>query len=155
MAEYILEAGGTMAFTFHVLFMLFNLFIIYQFYFNDKFFNELGFSNEEPKLVFRGPLGAVFLTMLLMSILLTFDVTGNTYEENVVQYKFWYSFLFMLMAIALISSVVRYFNLVNNYGITPNIRGVMFPLVGLVLIILRTIFEGLLINYKRFNNRLF
>ena len=55
MAEYILEAGGTMAFTFHVLFMLFNLFIIYQFYFNDKFFNELGFSNEEPKLVFRGP----------------------------------------------------------------------------------------------------
>ena len=142
MAEYILEAGGTMAFTFHVLFMLFNLFIIYQFYFNDKFFNELGFSNEEPKLVFRGPLGAVFLTMLLMSILLTFDVTGNTYDENVVQYKFWYSFLFMLFAIALISSVVRYFNLVNNYGITPNIRGVMFPLVGLVLIILRTIFEG-------------
>ena len=76
------------------------------------------------------------------SILLTFDVTGNTYEENVVQYKFWYSFLFMLFAIALISSVVRYFNLVNNYGITPNIRGVMFPLVGLVLIILRTIFEA-------------
>ena len=134
MEQIILEAGGTMAFTFHVLFMLFNLFIIYQFYFNDKFFNELGFSNEEPKLVFRGPLGAVFL--------LTFDVTGNTYEENVVQYKFWYSFLFMLMAIALISSVVRYFNLVNNYGITPNIRGVMFPLVGLVLIILRTVFEG-------------
>ena len=89
MADYILEAGGTMAFTFHVLFMLFNLFIIYQFYFNDKFFNELGFSNEEPKLVFRGPLGAVFLTMLLMSILLTFDVTGNTYDENVVQYKFY------------------------------------------------------------------
>mgnify|MGYP003299994625 CR=1 FL=1 len=91
-------------------------------------------------MVFRGPLGAVFLTMLLMSILLTFDVTGNTYEENVVQYKFWYSFLFMLMAIALISSVVRYFNLVNNYGITPNIRGVIFPLVGLILIILRSIF---------------
>ena len=42
MAQYILEAGGTMAFTFHVLFMLFNLFIIYQFYFNNKFFNELG-----------------------------------------------------------------------------------------------------------------
>ena len=66
----------------------------------------------------------------------------NTYDENVVQYKFWYSFLFMLFAIALISSVVRYFKLVNNYGITPNIRGVIFPLVGLVLIILRTIFEG-------------
>ena len=107
MSELILEAGGSLAFTFHVLFMLFNLFIIYQFYLNDKFFNELGFSNEEPKLVFRGPLGSVFLAMLLMSILLTFDVTGNTYEENVVQYKFWYSFLFMLMAIALISSVVR------------------------------------------------
>ena len=47
-----------------------------------------------------------------------------------------------LFAIALISSVVRYFNLVNNYGITPNIRGVMFPLVGLILIIIRTVFEG-------------
>ena len=93
-------------------------------------------------VLFIASLGAVFLAMLLMSVLLTFDVTGNTYEENVVQYKFWYSFLFMLMAIALISSVVRYFNLVNNYGITPNIRGVMFPLVGLVLIILRTVFEG-------------
>ena len=55
---------------------------------------------------------------------------------------FTFHVLFMLMAIALISSVIRYFNLVNNYGITPNIRGVMFPLVGLVIIILRTIFEG-------------
>ena len=142
MAEYILEAGGTLAFTFHVLFMLFNLFIIYQFYFNDKFFNELGFSNEEPKLVFRGPLGAVFLTMLLMSILLTFDVTGNTYEENVVQYKFWYSFLFILFAMATINGFLRFFNLVNNYGVKPNIRGLLFPLVGIIIIILRTIFEG-------------
>ena len=33
MTEYILEAGGTIAFTFHVLFMLFNLFVIYQFFF--------------------------------------------------------------------------------------------------------------------------
>ena len=142
MSELIIEAGGTSAFIFHVLFMLFNLFIIIQFYFNEKFFSELGFSNDEPKLIFRGPLGAVFIAMLLMSILLTFDVTGNTYEENVVQYKFWYSFLFMLMAIALISSIIRYFNLVNNYGVTLNIRGVIFPLVGLILIILRTIFEG-------------
>ncbi len=142
MDQLILEAGGNIAFVFHVLFMLFNLFIIIQFYFNNKFFNELGFSNEEPKLVFRGPLGAVFIAMLFMSILLTFDVTGNTYAENVVQYKFWYSFLFILMAIALISSVIRYFNLVNNYGITPNIRGVMFPLIGVILIIIRTIFES-------------
>ena len=142
MAQHILEAGGTMAFTFHVLFMLFNLFIIYQFYFNNKFFNELGFSNEEPKLVFRGPLGAVFLTLLLMSVLLTFDVTGNTYEENVVQYKFWYSFLFILFAMATINGFLRFFNLVNNYGLTPNIRGLMFPLVGIIIIILRTIFEG-------------
>ena len=142
MNQIILEAGGTMAFIFHVLFMLFNLFIIYQFYFNDKFFNELGFSNEEPKLVFRGPLGAVFLTMLLMSILLTFDVTGNTYDENVVQYKFWYSFLFMLMAIALISALLRYFNVVSNYGVTPNIRVIMFPLIGLLIILLRTFTES-------------
>ena len=141
MSELVLEAGGTLPFIFHVLFMIFNLFIIIQFYFNNKFFDELGFSTEEPKFVFRGPLGAVFLTMLLMSILLTFDVTGNTYDENVIQYKFWYSFLFMLMAIALISSGVRYFNLVNNYGITPNIRGLMFPLIGLIIIILRTFSE--------------
>ena len=140
MSDLILEAGGTLAFAFHVLFMLFNVFIIVQFYFSKSFYDN--FSTEEPKIVFRGPFGAVFITILIMSILLTFDVTGNTYDENVVQYKFWYSFLFMLMAIALISSVIRYFNLVNNYGITPNIRGVMFPLVGLVLIILRTIFEA-------------
>jgi len=142
MSDLILEAGGNLAFTFHVLFMLFNLFIIIQFYLNDKFFNELGFSNEEPKLVFRGPLGAVFLAMLLMSILLTFDVTGNTYDENVVQYKFWYSFLFILMAIAFASAALRYFNLVNNYGITPNIRGLLFPLIGVIIILLRTFTEA-------------
>ena len=51
MAEYILEAGGTMAFTFHVLFMLFNLFIIYQFYFNDKFFNTRLLSRQNIKSV--------------------------------------------------------------------------------------------------------
>ena len=59
----------------------------------------------------------------------------------------------MLMAIALISSVIRYFNLVNNYGITPNIRGVMFPLIGIILIIIRTIFS-LLINKLLKNNKL-
>ena len=36
MSDLILEAGGTTAFIFHVLFMLFNLFIIYQFYFNNS-----------------------------------------------------------------------------------------------------------------------
>ena len=46
MTELILEAGGTMAFAFHVLFMLFILFVIYQFFLNNKFFSELGFSNE-------------------------------------------------------------------------------------------------------------
>tara|TARA_Y100000591_G_C21238729_1_gene408005 strand:- start:244 stop:480 length:237 start_codon:yes stop_codon:yes gene_type:complete len=77
-----------------------------------------------------------------MSILLTFDVTGNTYDENVVQYKFWYSFLFMLMAIALISALLRYFNVVSNYGVTPNIRVIMFPLIGIVIILLRTFTEA-------------
>ena len=142
MADIILEAGGTLAFTFHVLFMLFNAFIIYQFFLNNKFYDQLGFSNEEPKTIFRGVLGVVFLAILLMSILLTFDVTGNTYEENVVQYKFWYSFLFILFAMATINGFLRFFNLVNNYGLTPNIRGLMFPLVGIIIIILRTIFEG-------------
>ena len=94
MAQHILEAGGNLPFTFHVLFMLFNLFVIYQFFFNNKFYDELGFSNEEPKTIFRGVLGVVFLAILLMSILLTFDVTGNTYEENLIQYEFWYSFCF-------------------------------------------------------------
>jgi len=142
MADIILEAGGTLAFTFHVLFMLFNAFVIYQFFLNNKFYDQLGFSNEEPKTIFRGVLGVVFLAILLMSILLTFDVTGNTYEENVVQYKFWYSFLFILFAMATINGFLRFFNLVNNYGFKPTIRGLMFPLIGIVLIIIRTIFEG-------------
>jgi len=142
MVDIILEAGGTLAFTFHVLFMLFNTFIIYQFFLNNKFYDQLGFSNEEPKTIFRGVLGVVFLAILLMSILLTFDVTGNTYEENVVQYKFWYSFLFILFAMATINGFLRFFNLVNNYGFKPTIRGLMFPLIGIILIIIRTIFEG-------------
>ena len=142
MGDLILEAGGTLAFTFHVVFMLFNAFVVYQFFLNNKFYDQLGFSNEEAKTIFRGAFGVVFLAILLMSILLTFDVTGNTYEENVVQYKFWYSFLFILFAMATINGFLRFFNLVNNYGLTPNIRGLMFPLVGIIIIILRTIFEG-------------
>ena len=142
MADIILEAGGTLAFTFHVLFMLFNAFVVYQFFLNNKFYDQLGFSNEEPKTIFRGVLGVVFLAILVMSILLTFDVTGNTYEENVVQYKFWYSFLFILFAMATINGFLRFFNLVNNYGFKPTIRGLMFPLIGIILIIIRTIFEG-------------
>tara|TARA_B100000212_G_scaffold223050_1_gene169132 strand:+ start:465 stop:890 length:426 start_codon:yes stop_codon:yes gene_type:complete len=140
MSDLILEAGGTLAFAFHVLFMLFNVFIIVQFYFSKSFYDS--FSTEEPKIVFRGPFGAVFIAILIMSILLTFDVTGNTYDENVVQYKFWYSFLFMLMAIALISALLRYFNIVSNYGVTPNIRVIMFPLIGLIIILLRTFTEA-------------
>ena len=142
MADIILEAGGTLAFTFHVLFMLFNAFVVYEFFLNNKFYDQLGFSNEEPKTIFRGVLGVVFLAILLMSILLTFDVTGNTYEENVVQYKFWYSFLFILFAMATINGFLRFYNLVNNYGFKPTIRGLMFPLIGIILIIIRTIFEG-------------
>ena len=142
MGDLILEAGGILAFTFHVLFMLFNAFVVYQFFLNNKFYDQLGFSNEEAKTIFRGAFGVVFLAILLMSILLTFDVTGNTYEENVVQYKFWYSFLFILFAMATINGFLRFFNLVNNYGFKPTIRGLMFPLIGIILIILRTIFEG-------------
>ena len=141
MADIILEAGGTLAFTFHVLFMLFNAFVVYQFFLNNKFYDQLGFSNEEPKTIFRGVLGVVFLAILLMSILLTFDVTGNTYEENVVQYKFWYSFLFILFAMATINGFLRFYNLVNNYGFKPTIRGLMFPLIGLILIIIRKLVE--------------
>ncbi len=122
--------------------MLFNAFVVYQFFLNNKFYDQLGYSNEEPKTIFRGVLGVVFLAILLMSILLTFDVTGNTYEENVVQYKFWYSFLFILFAMATINGFLRFYNLVNNYGFKPTIRGLMFPLIGIILIIIRTIFEG-------------
>lgn len=121
---------------------IFNPFVVYQFFLNNKFYDQLGYSNEEPKTIFRGVLGVVFLAILLMSILLTFDVTGNTYEENVVQYKFWYSFLFILFAMATINGFLRFYNLVNNYGFKPTIRGLMFPLIGIILIIIRTIFEG-------------
>ena len=139
MTQHILEAGGTLPFTFHVLFILFITFVIYQFFFNNKFYDELGFSNEEPKTIFRGVLGVLFLAILLMSILLTFDVTGNTYEENLIQYEFWYSFLLMLFTFAAINGALRAFNLVNNYGFKPNIRGLIFPLVGLILIVLKLI----------------
>ncbi|MBL6675019.1 MAG: hypothetical protein ISQ38_02505 [Alphaproteobacteria bacterium] len=121
---------------------IFNPFVVYQFFLNNKFYDQLGYSNEEPKTIFRGVLGVVFLAILLMSILLTFDVTGNTYEENVVQYKFWYSFLFILFAMATINGFLRFYNLVNNYGFKTTIRGLMFPLIGIILIIIRTIFEG-------------
>ena len=119
--------------------MLFIAFVIYQFFLNNKFYDELGFSNEEPKTIFRGVLGVLFLAILLMSILLTFDVTGNTYEENLIQYEFWYSFLLMLFTFATINGALRAFNLVNNYGFKPNIRGLIFPLVGLILIVLKLI----------------
>lgn len=121
---------------------IFNPFVVYQFFLNNKFYDQLGYSNEEPKTIFRVVLGVVFLAILLMSILLTFDVTGNTYEENVVQYKFWYSFLFILFAMATINGFLRFYNLVNNYGFKTTIRGLMFPLIGIILIIIRTIFEG-------------
>ena len=139
MSQHILEAGGTLPFTFHVLFMLFIAFVICENILNNKFYDELGFSNEEPKTIFRGVLGVLFLAILLMSILLTFDVTGNTYEENLIQYEFWYSFLLMLFTFAAINGALRAFNLVNNYGFKPNIRGLIFPLVGLILIVLKLI----------------
>ena len=89
MTQHILEAGGTLPFTFHVLFMLFIAFVIYQFFLN--------------------------------------------------QYEFWYSFLLMLFVFATINGALRAFNLVNNYGFKPNIRGLIFPLVGLILIVLKLI----------------
>ena len=48
----------------------------------------------------------------------------------------------MLMAIALISAILRYFNVVSNYGVTPNIRVIMFPLIGLIIILLKTFTEA-------------
>jgi hypothetical protein len=43
---------------------------------------------------------------------------------------------------ATINGFLRFYNLVNNYGFKPTIRGLMFPLIGIILIIIRTIFEG-------------
>ena len=63
----------------------------------------------------------------------------NTYEENIIQYEFWYSFLAILFLFATINGVLRYFNFVNNYGFKPNIRGLMFPLIGLILVALKLI----------------
>ena len=96
-------------------------------------------NNEEPKTIFRGVLGVVFLAILLMSILLTFDVTDNTYEENLIQYEFWYSFLAILFVFATVNGALRVFNLVNNYGFKPTTRGLIFPLIGLILVILKII----------------
>ena len=139
MSQHILEAGGILPFTFHLLFMLFNIFVIYQFFFNNKFYDELGFSNEEAKTIFRGNFGVIFIVILLMSVLLTFDVTENTYEENIVQYEFWYSFLAILFMFATINGILRYSNFVNNHGLKPNIRRLIFPLIGLILVALKLI----------------
>ena len=56
-----------------------------------------------------------------------------------------FNFLILIQALTYFK-LAPYFcpkiNLVNNYGFKPTIRGLMFPLIGIILIIIRTIFEG-------------
>ena len=89
----ILESGGMTSFVFHCLLIIFFGFVLYNIYFNPKFIEDSGFKSSEANLLFKGPVGTIILTFFIVSILLLFDVTGNTTEENVVQYEFWFSVL--------------------------------------------------------------
>ena len=85
----ILESGGMTSFVFHCLLIIFFGFVLYNIYLNSKFIEDSGFKSSEANLLFKGPVGTIVLTFFIASILLLFDVTGNTTEENVVQYEFW------------------------------------------------------------------
>ena len=85
------ESGGTLSFTLHCLLILFFGFVLFNIYFNPKFIEDSGFKSSEVNIMFKGPIGTLVLTFFIVSILLLFDVSGDTTEHNVVQYYFWFS----------------------------------------------------------------
>lgn len=107
----ILESGGMTSFVFHCLLIIFFGFVLYNIYFNPKFIEDSGFKSSEANLLFKGPVGTIILTFFIVSILLLFDVTGNTTEENVVQYEFWFSVLVIFFGLVLIKSIEIFRNI--------------------------------------------
>ena len=93
------------SFVFHCLLIIFFGFVLYNIYLNSKFIEDSGFKSSEANLLFKGPVGTKVLTFFIVSILLLFDVTGNTTEENVVQYEFWFSVLVIFFGLALVNNL--------------------------------------------------
>ena len=131
------ESGGTLSFTFHCLLILFFGFVLFNIYFNPKFIEDSGFKSSEVNLMFKGPIGTLVLTFFIVSILLLFDVAGDTTEHNVVQYYFWFSVLGIFFGLALANNLLRFLGILSLYGMERKIQTLIFPSVALILIILK------------------
>ena len=135
----ILESGGMTSFVFHCLLIIFFGFVLYNIYLNPKFIEDSGFKSSEANLLFKGPVGTIVLTFFIVSILLLFDVTGNTTEENVVQYEFWFSVLVIFFGLALVNNLLRFLGILSLFGNERKIQTLIFPCVALILVILKIV----------------
>ena len=68
-----------------------------------------------------------------------FDVTGNTTEENVVQYEFWFSVLVIFFGLALVNNLLRFLGILSLFGNERKIQALIFPSVALILVILKIV----------------
>ncbi|MBL6855303.1 MAG: hypothetical protein ISQ88_02900 [Rhodobacteraceae bacterium] len=137
MEHLILESGGTISFVFHCLLILFFAFVLFNIYLNPKFIEDSGFKSDEATLMFKGPVGTIVLTFFVMSILLLIDITDNTTDHNIVQYQFFFVFLLMFFALLFLGNLLRFIGIFNLYGLEKKIQNLIFPGVGLVLVILK------------------
>jgi hypothetical protein len=87
--------------------------------------------------MFKGPVGTIVLTFFVMSILLLIDITDNTTDHNIVQYQFFFVFLLMFFALLFLGNLLRFIGIFNLYGLEKKIQNLIFPGVGLVLVILK------------------
>ena len=99
----------------------------------------MDFKSSEANLLFKGPVGTIILTFFIVSILLLFDVTGNTTEENVVQYEFWFSVLVIFFGLVLINNLLRFLGILSLFGNERKIQALIFPSVALILVILKIV----------------
>ena len=127
------------SFVFHCLLIIFFGFVLYNIYLNSKFIEDSGFKLSEANLLFKGPVGTIVLTFFIASILLLFDVTGNTTEENVVQYEFWFSVLVIFFGLVLINNLLRFLGILSLFGNERKIQALIFPSVALILVILKIV----------------
>ena len=83
--------------------------------------------------MFKGPIGTLVLTFFIVSILLLFDVSGDTTEHNVVQYYFWFFVLGTFFVLALANNLLRYLGVLSLYGMERKIQTLIFPSIALIL----------------------
>ena len=133
----ILESGGMTSFIFHCLLIVFFGFVFFNIYFNPKFLENSGFQSSEAKILFKGPIGSIVLTFFIVSLLLLFDVAGDSTEHNVIQYWFWFFTLGVFFVLVLANNLLRFLGFLSLYGMERKIQTLIFPSVALVLIILK------------------